>query len=230
MSTEHTSAHYRRKALPLSLVRSVARRQVRLMVERFLEVFPPSPRWKVLDLGVNGSLPEKEAHVFETCWPYPANLTACGLEEPATFQATWPEVRYVRVERGARLPFADHEFDVVYANAVIEHVGNRAAQRAFLEEVLRVGKAAFLTTPNRWYPMELHTALPLLHWLPPELHRPLYRRLGFTFFAREENLNLLDEGALHELVPTGVRFRIEKHHFLGLPSNLMLIVDATSGQ
>jgi len=225
MPTEHSSVHYHRKALPLSLVRSVARRQHRLMVERFLAVFPPSPRLKVLDLGVNGSLVDRDAHIFEASWPYPENLTACGLEDPDTFQRAWPEVRYVRGERGAHLPFADGEFDVVYSNAVVEHVGNRAAQRAFLEEVLRVGKAAFLTTPNRWYPLELHTTLPLLHWLPARVYRPLYRGLGFDFFSREENLNLLDESAVRDLVPPGVRYRIETHRFLGLPSNVLLIVE-----
>jgi hypothetical protein len=24
-----------------------------------------------------------------------------------------------------------------------------------------------VTTPNRWFPLEVHTLLPLVHWLPP---------------------------------------------------------------
>ncbi len=226
MSSEHSSVHYQKKALPLSLVRRLAREQHEHIVERFLHAFPPSPTLKVLDLGVNGAQADPALHPLEARWPYHANLIACGLESDEVFRAAWPDVRYLRVTRGAPLPFSDGEFDVVYSNAVIEHVGDRRAQRAFLDEILRVGKAAFVTTPNRWYPVELHTVLPLLHWLPAELYRRVYRALGFTFFSQEENLNLLDADALRALVPPGVSFRIETHRFLGLPSNLLLIAEA----
>lgn len=228
MSSEHTSVHYRRKALPLSLVRRIARRQHQLIVERFLQIFQPTPSMKVLDLGVNGSLAEPAAHPFEARWPYPDNLTASGLESHEIFHTAYPNVRYVQVNRGSALPFSDGEFDLVYSNAVIEHVGDRRAQRAFLEEVLRVGKAAFITTPNRWYPIEFHTALPLFHWMPTDVYRSVYRRLGFTFFASEDNLNLLDADALRSLVPLARPFRIETHHFLGLPSNLLLVIPDTA--
>jgi hypothetical protein len=26
-----------------------------------------------------------------------------------------------------------------------------------------------VTTPNRWFPLEVHTLLPFVHWLPPGL-------------------------------------------------------------
>jgi hypothetical protein len=107
---------------------------------------------------------------------------------------------------------------------VIEHVGNRAAQRRFLEEILRVGRCAFVTTPNRWYPVDLHTVIPLVHWLPAAIHRPIYRFLGFEFFSKEENLNLLDRSALRGLVSNQDGIEISHHRFLGLPSNLLLTV------
>jgi len=33
-------------------------------------------------------------------------------------------------------------------------------------EALRVAPRVFVTTPNRWFPIELHTRAPLVHWLP----------------------------------------------------------------
>jgi hypothetical protein len=67
------------------------------------------------------------------------------------------------------LPFRNREFDLVYSNAVIEHVGDVTDQRRMADEVRRVGKRWFVTTPNRWYPFEFHARMPFLSWLPPGL-------------------------------------------------------------
>lgn len=108
---------------------------------------------------------------------------------------------------------------------MIEHVGSRALQVEFVAEILRVGRCVFLTTPNRWFPVELHTVIPLAHYLPAPCHRWLFRKPGFGFFSREENLNLLDASDLLSLVPAGVAHRIYRHWFLGFPSNLVLVVE-----
>ena len=80
------------------------------------------------------------------------------------------------MQPGEPLPFRDGEFDVVFSNAVVEHVGSRTAQAAFVGELCRVGKSFFITTPNRWFPVEHHTGLPLLHYLPASVFRSLLRR------------------------------------------------------
>jgi hypothetical protein len=109
---------------------------------------------------------------------------------------------------------------------VIEHVGSRERQRAFLAEVLRVARMAFIGTPNRWYPVELHTLLPLLHYLPHAFYSRVYRALGFDFFSRQENLNLLGRRELEQLLPAERRdgVRVLSHRFLGIVSNYFLVV------
>jgi SAM-dependent methyltransferase len=67
---------------------------------------------------------------------------------------------------GRALPFRDGAFDVVFSNSVIEHVGDRHSQRRFASEVMRVGRAYWVQTPNRWFPVEQHLLTPLVHWLP----------------------------------------------------------------
>ena len=45
-------------------------------------------------------------------------------------------------------------------------------QRRFVAELCRVAPRVFISTPNRWFPLEVHTRLPLVHWLPePAAHR-----------------------------------------------------------
>ena len=85
---------------------------------------------------------------------------------------------------------------------MIEHVGGREAQRRFVEEALRVARRAFVTTPNRWFPVEVHTRLPLVHWLPDRLAHPVYD-LARKPWAKDNHL--LGAGDLHELFPPEAR-------------------------
>jgi hypothetical protein len=79
---------------------------------------------------------------------------------------------------GRALPFRDGAFDVVFSNSVIEHVGDAASQRRFAQEVARVGRAYWVQTPNRWFPVEQHLLTPFLHWLPRPWQRTLMPRLN----------------------------------------------------
>lgn len=64
------------------------------------------------------------------------------------------------------MPFADKYVDFALANAIIEHVGAEADQRAMVEEMTRVARCWIITTPNRWFPVESHTAVLFAHWWP----------------------------------------------------------------
>jgi hypothetical protein len=57
----------------------------------------------------------------------------------------------------------------------------------------------FVTTPDRWLPIEFYILLPLVHWLPPEHFRKLLVLTGGDFFADERNLNLLSMRQLRSI-------------------------------
>lgn len=123
------------------------------------------------------------------------------------------------------MPFRDRNFDVVHSSAVLEHVGSRENQAAFIQDMWRVAlKGIFLTMPNRWFPIEFHAVLPLAHWLPAPLFRKTPRALGKDFFADEENLNLLSR---RDLVMRARKAGIERSDIrtvslFGWPTNLLL--------
>jgi SAM-dependent methyltransferase len=100
------------------------------------------------------------------------------------------------------LPFPDDSFDVCFSNAVLEHVGDEDRQRAFVAEAVRVSRRVFLTTPNRWFPVELHTRLPLVHWLPRGAAGRVYDLAGVSW-AKDNRL--LGAGELRGLFPVPVR-------------------------
>jgi hypothetical protein len=102
---------------------------------------------------------------------------------------------------------------------VLEHVGSADNQRRFLAELARIADAFILYTPYRYFPMEMHTLLPMLHWLPVNWHRAILRRAGMTFWADEANLNLLSVRSIRRLLPSGTA-DVRLLWSVGWPSNL----------
>ena len=89
-----------------------------------------------------------------------------------------------------------------------------------------MSKRFFITTPNRWYPVELHTYVPFLHWLPQHHHQKALKRLGKDAWATTENLNLLDARELRALFPAGVEPTVTGTRLFGMRSNLLAYGDS----
>jgi hypothetical protein len=107
---------------------------------------------------------------------------------------------------GTELPFKDHTFQSVFSNAVIEHVGGRAAQTRFASEVKRVGRSYFVCTPNKLFPFEFHYGLPAYQFVPRPVQRLLARRCGLGLWydrQRWEDIRLLTRPQLAGLFPDG---------------------------
>jgi SAM-dependent methyltransferase len=134
----------------------------------FLDHLQPGPETTVVDVGVTDAPfgGGSSDNFFEAMYPWPERVTAVGHTGLDRFSAAFPRVRAVRAD-GRDLPFADREFDLGFSNAVVEHVaGGREGQRRFVHELCRVAGRVFVTTPNRFFPLEVHTLLPFVHWLP----------------------------------------------------------------
>ena len=72
----------------------------------------------------------------------------------------------------------------MHSNATIEHVGSYQNQISLIKETFRVSKKyVFIQTPNRYYPIDFHTTLPFIHWLPKDIHRKILKFLGLNFYA-----------------------------------------------
>jgi SAM-dependent methyltransferase len=181
----------------------------RAIYERFLQLMDPRPHERVLDIGVTSDATFQESNFLERAYPHKHQLTCVGTEDGSHLERAYPGIRFVRVAAGEPLPFAPRSFDVVFSNAVVEHVGGVEGQRRFVAEALRVSKRFFIVTPNRLFPVETHTGLPLIHYLPPRAFRGLLRRTPYAFWASEEHLNLLTAAALTRIFPADVRVTVE---------------------
>jgi SAM-dependent methyltransferase len=175
----------------------------------FLETMRPGPETRVVDVGVGdtpfGTEPGVAAthNFFEALYPWPEQITAVSDVPLPNFAQAFPSIRTV-VANGLDLPFADDEFDIAFSNAVVEHVGSRDEQGRFVAELCRVAPRVFVSTPNRWFPVETHTLVPLVHWLP----RRHADRTMHTLRRRNWNrVELLSKGELLALFPANVRAR-----------------------
>lgn len=194
---------------------------VRRKFYRAFEVsMDPKPSYSVLDVGVTPDVSQEDSNFFERWYPYTSQITATSIEDASSLEKHFPGLRFVHSD-GRRLPFEDDEFDIAFSSAVIEHCGTREEQRQFLAEVIRVSKRFFITTPNRWFPIELHTFLPFAHWLPQPQHQWLLRHIGQEQWSTTDTLNLLDQSSLRRLFPAEVTPVLETVRAFGLSSNIV---------
>ena len=121
----------------------------------------------------------------------------------------------------------DFKSDLVISSATIEHVGSYENQLKMITNIAALSKRYFfITTPNRFFPIDFHTKLPLIHMFPKSLHRKILLVLGLKDFAKEENLNLLDKTTINKLIKDQQNIKFEIKIFnvklFGLTSNLLI--------
>ena len=200
-------AIYYEHAGTLPLVRRVSLIARRRLCAFFYEVMQPQPADRVLDVGVSDEV-TMESNMLEQTYPHPEQLTCAGLTDGRAICAAYSGVSHVQIAPHQPLPFADGAFDLVYSNAVLEHAGSDEQQRFFLSELCRVARRQFVAVPNPLFPIEHHTGLPFINYLPKRTFRALLRGTRYEVWSHEENLDYLDASTLRRLWPAPLPPRI----------------------
>ena len=136
-------------------------------LELFYKVMKPTSQTRVLDVGAEINPHGDRSLQLIDSYPWKNKLSAINISPKSIsrMKQYYPEVEAV-VGDALDLPWPDNYFDAVYSNAVIEHVSDFDCQKKMAAEIMRVGKRWFVTSPNRWYPLEFHMRLPFVTWLP----------------------------------------------------------------
>jgi hypothetical protein len=194
----------------------------------FVSVCRPRRYHTILDVGVSDVVNDA-ANMMERKYPHAEMITAVGLGKGEDFRAAYPRTRYAQIGANQRLPFADKQFDIATSNAVLEHVGSRAHQELFVRELTRVARKVFISVPNRYFPVEHHTAIPFLHYSDAGF-RSACRVLGKVEWTDPQNLILMSRERLASLVPAGVEAQVAYSGIALGPcsSNLYLFVDQSA--
>jgi hypothetical protein len=177
-------------------------RSARLNIYKdFIRLCQPDSTTTILDVGVSDVVNDA-SNFLEQNHTYPGQITAAGIGAGRGVAEAYGLGGFVQIEPNARLPFEDKAFDIATSNAVIEHVGSREMQRAFFAELSRVARQVFITAPNRYFPVEHHTAIPLMHYWRPTFALAC-KTLGKDEWLNQENLLLTGIDDLRKLNPAG---------------------------
>lgn len=150
------------------------------------------------------------------------------------FPADRPDERFCWIVGDARdlSAFGDDQFDLVFSNSVIEHVGGPADQKRMADEIRRVGKRYFVQTPNRYFPIEPHFLFPGFQFLPERTKVFLLKRFQLGWFPKAKTddealgyareIQLLNRREFAALFPEA---RLIDERVAGLTKSFMAIHD-----
>lgn len=113
-------------------------------------------------------------------------VTLLNIDAP---DVSYPNFVSVSGDATQMTQFADEQFDVVFSNSVIEHVGAWAQQQMMAQEVQRVGRRYCVQTPNYFFPIEPHFLFVGFQWLPLEMRAWLHSHFNLGWRQRVPDRN-----------------------------------------
>ncbi|GJL74293.1 MAG: hypothetical protein NMNS02_03990 [Nitrosomonas sp.] len=182
----------------------------------------------VLDVGVSSNEHNDSVNLFLRNFRLNAcQYTGLAIQPMDNIRKKYSKKNFVEYSGGI-FPFSENEFDWVFSNAVIEHVGNKNDQILFVNEMLRVGKNVFFTTPNKWFPIESHTNVFFRHWFDNSFYE--WCKLNKPFWSID-NLLLLGKENLNEIMEASnaKKYKIINNRILGWPMTFTVVCSKENG-
>jgi hypothetical protein len=205
---------------PLSLAAKLRRKRFRLFYNLLRSV--PENSISILDVGGTES--------FWIQMGFVDNNVSITLINPEKIETTHQNIKSI-IGDGRSMPqFKDGQFEIVFSNSAIEHVGSYEDQLGMAQEIRRVGKRYFVQTPSYYFPLEPHFLFPFFHWLPVTLRAFLVRHFSLGWFKATRDpvsamelvsgIRLMKSSELQAAFPDAV---IWKEKVLGLTKSLVAI-------
>jgi hypothetical protein len=169
------------KARLLTLLFWVSEKLRKRRIAKLLNHFNISEDTTILDVGGSGDWDWKSFGIE-------AAVTTLNLNSSSSKCLG----RYIRGDACDMHMFADGEFDLVFSNSVIEHLPSCEHQQRMATEIRRVGKAYWVQTPNKHFPLELHLCFPFIQYFPVKWRISFAKVWPFSFEKMRNN----QEGAI----------------------------------
>jgi ubiquinone/menaquinone biosynthesis C-methylase UbiE len=210
---------YADNTLPNSIVNKFRRKRFKLFLNLIKDL--PKPL-KILDAGGT------ENFWVQMGFTRPeAEITILNTE---IIKTSYPNFKFILGNAKDLSMFKDDEFEIVFSNSVIEHVGDYTDQKKMADEISRVGKTYFVQTPNYYFPMEPHFLFPFFQFLPKKIQIFLVMNFNLGWFeknrTKEEAVKTIDSVRLLKYKEFGELFtdaKIEKEKLAGFVKSFIAI-------
>lgn len=204
---------------PNSLGAKFRAKRLKKFEKLFFRNFNPEKEIRILDVGgtdyfwKNSQIPSIPG----------VRITLLNLHLEKT---THPHIQSLLGNATDMREFSDKSFDLIFSNSVIEHLYTLENQQKMAAEIQRVGRKYFIQTPNKFFPIEAHYALPFAQFLPKSLVFLLLTKTRLSRLKRWEEkaarqyleeIRLLNEKEMRLLFPGA---KILKEKALGLTKSL----------
>lgn len=128
------------------------------------------------------------------------------------------------------LDYEKGDFDIIYSNSVIEHMGSIEGQEKFADEVMRVCDRFIIQTPSLWFPLEPHCRIPFFQFIPHFIRAFLIMWFKINYFPQQKTYSeayrvskttlLFTKSRLKRLFPN-CECKTEK--LFGLPKSYIIV-------
>lgn len=131
-------------------------------MQLFVRTIKPTTGMRVLDMGGQPAIWD---HVRPSLRITCLNLP--GIIDKG--HQTHHQIQYLEGDACSMPYFKRGDFDIIFSNSVIEHVGGQEKQLAFTAEVQRLSDTYWVQTPCKYFPIEAHCGMPFWWFYPSAL-------------------------------------------------------------
>ncbi|SFO33823.1 Ubiquinone/menaquinone biosynthesis C-methylase UbiE [Algoriphagus ornithinivorans] len=194
---------------PASLGAKFRKKRLAVFENLFFQHFQKDQAIKVLDVGGTAYF-----------WKGSSLLNLPQIEivllNLSTEDTKHPKLQSIAGDATSLPQYKDDYFDLVFSNSVIEHLYTFENQEKMAKEILRVGKKHFVQTPNKYFPVEAHYALPFAQYFPKNLLLSILTKTKLSRLRKWseseakqylEEIRLLDEKEMKSLFPNSKIFK-----------------------
>lgn len=184
----------------------------RKRMQKFCEILNIREGQRILDLG-------GQVAIWNSLEPK-LDITILNLPGIAvTSLPTHHNIRFVEGDACNVTGVQRDDFDIVFSNSVIEHVGPADFRARFAGEVRRLGKSYWVQTPSRYFPIEPHNGMPFWWFYPKWLRAALIRHWKRTlpdWTEMVEGTDIVSKAEMRRLFPEA---EIHVERFWGIPKS-----------
>jgi hypothetical protein len=187
-------------------------------MDRFFQIMRPPPGASILDVGGLPTLNGVPGLWHDHTTRYKITL----LNLPGSFDRFSADelAQYELIEADACNCKLSQSYDIVFSNALIEHVGNFRRQRLLADFILSASVQHWVQTPSPLFPLEAHCNVPFWWLLPLSYRKKMisdWYRGGSPFTARQmASTRPIWASRLRQLFPNS---RLSVEYFLGFPKS-----------